>query len=94
MEIQVLILRLKSLNELFNNYEDYRVETADMQTKFVYLENNQEYCEVFDSDTNDIINNKEDVILKPDDGETAIEENIIINKSVQNKGGNKIKEKN
>jgi len=40
------------------------------------------------------INDKEDIMSKPDDGETAIEKNVITNKSIQNKDENKIKEKN
>jgi len=37
VEVQVPILCFKSLNGLFDNYEDYRIETMNMQAKFVYL---------------------------------------------------------
>ena len=94
VEVQVPTLRLKPLNKLFDNYEGYRIETADMQAKFVYPENNQKNCEVFYSNADNTINDKEDVTSKPDDGETAIEKNVTSNNSAQNKAENKIKEKN
>ena len=52
---------------------------------YICTENNQKYREVFDNDANNTINDKEDVISKSDDGEIAIEENIITRKSAQNK---------
>ncbi|KYQ60768.1 hypothetical protein ALC60_00172, partial [Trachymyrmex zeteki] len=40
VEVQVPTLRLKPLNELFDDYEGYREEIADTQAKFVYSETN------------------------------------------------------
>ena len=94
VEVQVPILRLKPLNELFDNYEGYQLETADMQTKFIYPKNNQENCEVYYSNADNNINDKEDVMSKSDDGETAIEENITTYNSFQNEARNKVEEKN
>jgi len=50
-----------------------------MLVKFVYPE--YKYCEIFNSNVNDTINDEESVMLKPDDRETAIKENMITNKS-------------
>ncbi|KYN42690.1 hypothetical protein ALC56_02890 [Trachymyrmex septentrionalis] len=55
VEVQIPTLRLKPLNESFDNYEGYQLETADMQAKFIYPENNQENCEVFYSNTDNTI---------------------------------------
>ena len=55
VEVQVPTLRLKPLNELFDNYERYQLETADMQAKFIYPKNNQENCEVYYSNADNII---------------------------------------
>ncbi|KYN35714.1 hypothetical protein ALC56_09914, partial [Trachymyrmex septentrionalis] len=55
LEVQVPTLRLKPLNELFDNYEGYQLETADMQAKFIYPKNNQENCEVYYSNADNII---------------------------------------
>jgi len=66
------------MNYFYFNYEDYRIKIVDMQAKFVYPENNKEYCEIFDTSQYQqrrkqyyYINDKEDVISKPDVRETA-----------------------
>ncbi|KYN43243.1 hypothetical protein ALC56_02305 [Trachymyrmex septentrionalis] len=69
-------------------------ETADMQAKFIYPKNNQENCEIYYSNADNNINDKEDVMSKSDDGETAIEENITTYNSFQNEARNKVEEKN
>jgi len=58
VEVQVPILRLKPLNELFDNYksnveaQDNQKKVADMQSDSVHPEDNQIHCEISNINVN------------------------------------------